>query len=299
MKLFQTLNSIRYAKVQLFALILVATTSLSAQKELVQTFKDTRVINTQSIETLKKGHMDFRVGHRFGDIAGSGGGWETFYGLENSTDVSIGFDYGIGDNTMIGVHRMKGSNVLRQIITGSIKYRLMTQEIGGNKPFSLAVYAMTAVSTAPNCPNQGSLCNFDVFLHRVGYHIQLLASKKIGSRFSIQVHPAWTYRNLVPENGDTNDLVSLGFASHYQLNKSLGIIFEGNFPLSEIRTPENEYYPSIGFGLEWETGGGHVFQINLTNATGMTELDYIPYTQSSWADGEFRFGFTIGRQFKL
>ncbi len=299
MKSFNTFISIRWAKMQLFALTLLLAGSLSAQKELVQTFKDTRVINTQSIETLKKGHMDFRVGHRFGDLAGSGGGWETFYGLENSTDVSIGFDYGLGDNTMIGLHRMKGSHVLRQILAGSIKYRLMTQEIGGNKPFSLAVHALTSVATAPKCPNKGSLCYYEVFLHRVSYHIQLIMAKKIGSRFSLQVHPAWTYRNQVPENGDTNDLVSLGFASHYQLNKALGIIFEGNFPLSEIRKAENGYYPAIGVGLEWETGGGHVFQINLTNATGMTETDYIPYTQSSWADGEFRFGFTVGRQFKL
>ncbi len=274
------------------------TTSV-AQKEVVQTFKDTRVINTQSIETLKKGHLDFRVGHRFGDFAGTGGGWETFYGLENSTDISIGFDYGLGDNTMIGLHRMKGSHVLRQLLVGSIKYKLMTQEKGGNKPFSLGVYAMTSLSTMPNCPNVGSLCHFDVFLHRVGYHIQLLLAKKLGNRFALQVHPAWTYRNLVPENGDTNDLVSVGVAAKYQFSKSFGLIFEGNFPLSDLRVAENGYYPAIGVGLEWETGGGHIFQLNLTNATGFTETDYIPYTQSTWSEGQFRLGFTIGRQFKL
>jgi hypothetical protein len=50
--------------------------------------------------------------------------------------------------------------------------------------------------------------------------------------------------------------------------------------------------------LEWDTGG-HVFQLNFTNATGIFETDYIPYTISNWGDGEFRMGFTISRWFNL
>jgi hypothetical protein len=29
------------------------------------------------------------------------------------------------------------------------------------------------------------------------------------------------------------------------------------------------------------------------------ETDYIPYTTSSWSEGEFRLGFTISRLFNL
>ena len=66
-------------------------------------FKDTKIINSVSIETLEKRKLDFRVGHRFGDFAGDFGGWPTFYGLENATDVMIGFDYGLTDKLMIGI----------------------------------------------------------------------------------------------------------------------------------------------------------------------------------------------------
>ncbi len=264
----------------------------------IQTFKDTRVINTQSIETLKKRHMDFRVGHRFGDLAGSNGGWSTFYGLENSTDVSIGFDFGLTDNTMIGLHRMKGSNVLRQLVNLSIKQRLMTQDAEGGKPFGIAVFGLASISTMPSSPNPGVLSHFDVFLHRVSYHMQVILSKKIGDRISLQIHPAWTYRNLVPDF-DTNDIVSIGYAAKAQLNRNIAIIVEGNLPFSDLRTKENGYYPGLSLGIEWDTGGGHIFQVNLTNATGMTETDYIPYTQEDWSQGQFRLGFTIGRQFKV
>ena len=54
----------------------------------------------------------------------------------------------------------------------------------------------------------------------------------------------------------------------------------------------------VGFGLEFDTGG-HVFQLNLTNAKGLSAADYIPYTNTKWSDGEFRLGFTISRLFNL
>jgi hypothetical protein len=61
--------------------------------------------------------------------------------------------------------------------------------------------------------------------------------------------------------------------------------------------PEGFYTP-FGIGLEMETGG-HIFQINFTNATGIIENDYIPYTTKQWSENEFRLGFTISRIFNL
>ena len=54
----------------------------------------------------------------------------------------------------------------------------------------------------------------------------------------------------------------------------------------------------IALGVEFDTGG-HVFQLNFTNSRGFGEVQYIPSTTSNVADGQFRFGFTISRVFKL
>ena len=51
------------------------------------TFLDTRVINGHSVETLEKGALEFRIQHRFGDIAGDQGGAQTFFGLDNAADI--------------------------------------------------------------------------------------------------------------------------------------------------------------------------------------------------------------------
>jgi hypothetical protein len=120
----------------------------------------------------------------------------------------------------------------------------------------------------------------------------------VSERFSFQIGGSWTYRNLVT-TFDQNDLASVSLALKYQLSKSFGIILEGNMPFSSFRTTENGYYLPIGIGLEWETGGGHVFQMNFTNATGLMETDYLVNTRSNWADGGYRLGFTIARQFTL
>ncbi len=267
-------------------------------EKVYQTFKDTRVINAHSTETLQAGYMDFRIGHRFGDFAGPGGGWETFYGLENATDVMIGFEFGLTDNFMIGINRAKGNGPLRQNVNGIAKIRLAEQDVNGSLPFSVAVLGQASISTMPKSKVEGQINFFSKFAHRLAYHAELITARKFSNYFSLQLSGAWTYRNIVPSS-DKNDIVSIGLASRIQMTKSIGIILDGRFVFSELRTAENGYYPPLGIGIEWETGGGHVFQMNFTNATGISQTDYIPYTQSNWLDGGYRLGFTIGRQFKI
>lgn len=273
---------------------------LSAQEseKVYQTFKDTRVINAHSTETLKAGLLDFRIGHRFGDFGGDGGGWETFFGLENASDVMIGFEYGITNNVMIGVNRAKGSGPLKQNVNGIAKIRFAEQDLDNTIPFSLAILGIASASTMPRSNTEGVINFFDKAAHRLSYHAELIMSRKFSNYFSFQMSGAWTYRNIVPNN-DKNDLVSIGFASRIQMSKSIGIILDGRIIFSDIRTTDAGYYFPLGIGLEWETGGGHVFQINFTNATGIEQTDYIPYTTSNWMDGEFRLGFTIARQFRI
>ncbi len=268
------------------------------QEKVHQTFKDTRVINSHSLETLRKGILDFRVSHRFGDVAGNAGGWPTFYGLENASDILIGFEYGITEQFMVGVSRSKGSGPLRSNVNGLLKYRLIQQEINGRNPFSVTFVSVASASTMQKSGSEGVLNFFAKTAHRFSYNLQMIIGSKISEKIALQVMGAWTYRNIVPST-DKNDLASVGFSAKFQLSKVFGLIVDTNFPISELRSSENGYYPPIGIGFEWETGGGHVFQINLTNATGIMETDYLPYTQSNWGDGEYRLGFTISRHFRI
>lgn len=285
-------------------LVLAVAVPSWSQDFVYQTFKDSRIVNIQSVETLAKRRLDIRIGHRFGDLAGENGGWETFFGLENATDVVIGAEYGFTDNFQAGIFRSKGAGSmpdgqagLRQVINGTTKFRVLRQKEGG-APLTLTLLGVGALSTSKKIENNPDvLRSFDNFAHRIAYTVQLLAARKFSDQFALQLVPGYTHRNLVPFE-DENGIFSLGVGTRVQINKVFGIIADATFPFSDIRTTDNGFYPILGIGLEIDTGG-HLFQVNFTNATGIMEPDYIPYTTSNWGDGAFRLGFTISRVFNL
>lgn len=288
--------------------LLICLQPLSAQREgfVYRTFKDTRVINVHSVETLADNKLDVRISHRFGDLAGENGGWATFYGLEQATDIMIGAEYGLTDRTTVGLYRSKGAGQtpsgdagLRQLINGIAKHRILWQGAErGNSPVSVTAVLTSSMSTAKRIEgNENLIRSFPSFAHRFAFNGQLVIGRKFSPGFSAQLIPGYTHRNLVPF-GDENGLFSLGTAARIQLSRVFGLVMDATFPLSERRTTANGYYPAVGVGLEIETGG-HVFQVNFTNATALVETDFIPYTTSRWGDGEFRLGFTISRLFNL
>ena len=95
-----------------------------AQTPVYNVFKATRVINGHSTNMLWKNELDFRITHRFGDIGGSNGGFSTFYGLDNASDIRIAFEYGITNNLMVGFGRIKGNSFQTQNLDGFVKYRI-------------------------------------------------------------------------------------------------------------------------------------------------------------------------------
>ena len=281
----------------LILLIAVLPISLFAQGEYTyQTFKSTSIINTQSIETLQKRRMDVLIGHRFGDMFGDAGGWTTFYGLEAAEDVLFGLDFGITDNTLVGISRTKGSGPHKMLLNLQAKHKFLHQREGG-MPITLAAYGLMSISTMAASPNEADLNFFEKSAHRYSYTAQLLIAKKFNDRFSLQITPGYTHRNIVVF-GEENGLLSLGIGGRIGLTKHHAIVFDSTIPfysstaISDVRTIP------LGFGWEIDTGG-HRFQINFTNSGGMSANDFIPYTASSWNDGQFRLGFTISRWFNF
>lgn len=259
-----------------------------------QTFKDTRVINSQSIETLKGGKMDIRIGHRFGNLGGPGGGWGNFYGLESAADVLLGVEYGFSDHVMFGINRTKGTGPLKQNVNGIGKIKFFEQS--EKMPFSWAIMGMGSFSTMKQSTSGDVLTSFNKQSHRFSYHTEMILARKFANRFSLQFTGGITHRNVVEAN-DKNDIYTIGACTRLQVTKAMGLILDIKKPFSSIRNSFN-YIPA-GAGLEWETGGGHVFQLNVTNARGLSETDYIPYTNDDWTQGEFRLGFTISRLFSI
>src|SRR5690606_36249756 len=115
------------------------------REEVEGTFKTTRIINSQSTETIHKHELDFKVDHRFGDIAGASGGAKSFLGLDNSIDIRTGFEYGITVHLNVGMARAKGATRVSQLYEANMKYRLLTQTVDDKMSLSVTLYGSMVI----------------------------------------------------------------------------------------------------------------------------------------------------------
>lgn len=265
-------------------------------KQYVKSFTSSRIINGHSVETLDKGELQFRVEHRFGDIAGANGGVQAMFGFDNSSDIRLAFEYGITDKMNVGLGRSKGAgNPYRSLIDGYYKYRFLSQN--ENAPLSMAVFSMGTYSYMTASEEISDVTNFPKLAHRMAYATQLHISRNFFDRFSVALIPTVVHRNYVLAT-DANTMFALGTGAKVDVSKKVSI----NLEYYHVFEPSNVIRPnaqnSFAVAVEWHTFG-HDFKIDLTNSRGFGETQFITGTDADWLAGEFRLGFAITRSFQL
>jgi hypothetical protein len=257
----------------------------------IATFKATRLILSQTTETVKKKELNFLVIHRFGDIGGAAGGGKTMWGLDNSSDIYIGFEYGLTDNLNIDFGRSK----FEQLIELGLKYNIMHQKTDDSMPV-----AVTLIGKAGLKPYHVNTNVFDDYTNRFSYIAQAVIARKFSRALSMQLSPIFLRNNLPYPfiAGNEQNIFSLSAAGRLKFSKRMGLVLDYVHPFSNFRNNsiEPRFYDGLGIGIEIETGG-HVFTINFTNAQAISEMNYISDTESKWGKGQFRLGFTISRIF--
>lgn len=277
----------------------------NAEGEKVQaTFKSPHLINVQSTETIHKKELEFRVDHRFGDIAGGSGGIGNFFGLDQSTDIRIGFDYGLLDKLNIGIARAKGATAATQLYELNTKYRFLEQTTNNSIPFTIAFFGSGTVSGVKAADNPEASTAYKNFSDRISYVSQFIISRKFSSAFSFEILPTYLHRNFTIY-GDQNDLFAIGAGGRIKIGKRMAFVADYFLPIRDgakkdyvENINQQKFYNALGVGLEIETGG-HVFHLNFTNATAIQESQFIAETTSSWGKGQYRWGFSISRRFSL
>lgn len=247
------------------------------------TFKATRIINGHSIETRDKGILVFLISHRFGTVES---GIRDLFGLDES-NIRFALEYGLTDNLDLGF----GRSSFQKTYDGFFKYRFLRQASGSkNVPVSIVLFGSMAVNTS-----ESSTFPFETvdFATRTSYTFQVLVARKISNKFSFQLTPTMVHRNKVEATQD-NDVLALGLGGRYLITKSTSINAE-YFPQFN---GQDGFYDAFAIGVDIETGG-HVFQLQLTNARAMIEKGFIAETIDNFWDGEFRLGFNISRAFDL
>jgi len=282
---------------RLFVMLMCSSTVLYAQDDLLNelskqdsaqtvpvtaTFKSTRVVNGQSVETMKKKHLDLRISHRFGKL--NSGAYQ-FFGLDQAT-MRLGFEYGLTDDLMIGV----GRSTSQKVYDFFGKYKLLKQSTGArNIPVSVTLFGGTGVATVDKERD---------FQDKLYYTAQVLVARKFGERLSLQLSPTYLYRTMPDVTGDEKVLFAVGIGGRFKLSKRVSLNGEYFYTAREKNTVTAPYHDSMSFGVDIETGG-HVFQLHFTNSLGMIEKQFIGETTGSWGKGDIHYGFNISRTFSF
>ncbi len=251
----------------------------------VSTFKTSRIINGHSVENTQAGILDLRISHRFGRL--NQGSYDLF-GLDNAS-MRMGLDYGIIPRLTVGI----GRSTFQKQYDGFIKYSVLKQSTGKkNIPLSLSLLTSANVRTvrepdpAPGVKARAS--DKWSFVH------QLMIARKFGKALSLQLTPTMIHYNIVPLSTMKNDYFSVGVGGALRLSPRVTLNAEYYPQINQMPGTQNSL--SVGFDIET---GGHVFQLNFTNSTGITERTFIAETDGTWGNGDIHFGFTISRVFSL
>lgn len=276
-----------------------SSTTSSEKVKVAYTFKTSRLINLATNEQVKKGELDFRIAHRFDDIAGKAGGASTFFGFDNISDIRFSFDYGISDKWAIGFGRSKGAYDQRQVFDFNTKVKILQQETNGI-PLGLSFNGgMTYTTMSSNSADPSSTTNFSKSsAHRIQYYGQAILAKKVSSNLSIILAPTVVHRNLVSA-GDMNSQFAVALGARMKISKRAAIIADFYQLINKSTFQKaNGYLPPIGLGYELETGG-HVFHVLLSNNRGLIETQFITSNREDLTLGQLRLGFNISRVFTI
>lgn len=248
------------------------------------TFKASRVVNGQSIENVGNGVLDLKILHRFGNI--STGAYELF-GLDQAS-MRMGLDYGVNKRLMVGI----GRSTFEKQYDAFFKFKLIQQQTGLKEiPVSVSMVSTIIYKSLKTNPNAEYITYSS---DKYSYAHQLLIARKFNDYFSLQLSPTLIHYNIVATSNMPNDFKSLGISFRQRITKRVNFTTEYFYRIDKL----DGYYDPLTLGVDIETGG-HVFQLHVTNSTGMTERTFINETTGSWGNGALRFGFNLTRAFTL
>jgi len=245
------------------------------------TFKGLKIINLESTKLVNKRELYFIVAHRFGTVRN---GIDDFFGLDQAI-TQLKFIYGISDGLNVGLARSS----FQKTYGAHIKYRLLRQKKNGS-PVTIVGYNLLTVNTALD----SDLLPLLDFNNRLSYVSQILISKKIGKKLSLELAPSYLHENFVRFDDQDNSQFIAALGGRYKLTKRFSLNLDYGVHLN--RSDTSTFVNPLSIGVDIETGG-HVFQLHFTNAQPMNTNGFLGQGTGDWGDGNIFFGFNLSRVF--
>lgn len=287
--------------ISIIPLILLISSKISQAQSLQElssappAFRSSININTPTNTFIKKRSFEFQIRHRFGMITPDEAVIKDFLGMDLTANIQFAFQVPLGSKTMLGVSRTKSGKTYSM----QIKRALMIQNESGTRPVSVSFYTAADANSndfskvQPNTYFSDGTTPFEnKFDHRLSYNSQLIFSRRVHERISLQLSPGIIYRNLVSVR-EENLTGFIPLSGTVKSGTFSSFLFEYAYLINHIT--ENNLHP-VSIGYEFGTAG-HVFQITVSSSPALNETELYTSTPCNYDKGEFYLGFNIRRVF--
>lgn len=246
-------------------------------------FKAMQIGNLQSTKIADKGDLYLIVSHRFGSFKN---GIDDFFGLDQA-NTKIQLAYSFWEGVQLSLSR----DSFEKTYSGTAKFRLAKQS--NEFPLNLVGYTSADINSEIKKANYPNL----KFGDRMTYTAQLLASRRISKKLSLEVAPTFVRQNLQDLNftaGRNHNQFLMGLGGRLKVSKRMSINLDYAYNFNKHK--DSKYNNPLTLGIDIETGG-HVFQLLFSNARGSNDGAFLTKAQGDWTKGDISFGFNVVRVF--
>lgn len=249
----------------------------------IAAFKGLQIANMQSTKMAAKGEWYMLVSHRFGDLSN---GTENFFGLDEAL-TKFGGIYGVTNWLSFGASR----HTYQKTYELSVKYKMANQEVNGF-PVTIVGYNTMDINSALKKEMYPNIA----FEDRLAFSSQLLASRKVNEKFSVEIGLINVYKNLYDDALEQQNVFSIASGARYKVTKRMSVNLEYAARMITSDKALDPYHNPLTLGLDIETGG-HVFQLVFSNSQPMNDVSVFSGASGDWSKGKIYFGFNMYRSF--
>ena len=250
------------------------------------TFKSNRILFGHSIETRKKGVLDFNVNVKFWNMPDS----QTQNFGADFASTRFGIDYAFSDRFATGF----GASTFDGIFNTYGKYRLVRQKDSDKKaPFGITVLQSISYQTRDfnhvDLQSSGS--------DRFSFASQVIFARKFDSNLSLQIVPTFVRRNSDQfEDVSSGNHFALGFGIRYRVARHLAIASEYYYVANPIEVEDEhlEFFGPFAIGANWDIKNVLV-QFSLTNTRSFDDSTTIvnTFNNFNFNNGNLHIGVSL------
>jgi Membrane bound beta barrel domain (DUF5777) len=239
-------------------------------------FQGRYLASLPTTESLGAGNLEFRIVHRFkGAVSDSGS--KDLWGLDTGAWISLELGYGLSDTLSVGLRRTNQQQDYEAYLAWS-----MIRQRSRGAPLSLAWRGGAA-----NARQQG-------IQNRARQYLQAILSRTIRSRVSLMLVPTYVTHTNSIDPTDRRGTQAIGAGVEWHIRPTLALI--GDYVVQTGGVEAHYQGGSVGLSI---STAGHVFQVILTNTSGIQTDLYAPGGDLDFGGGDYRLGFNISRTWSL